>query len=178
MPDAVFELASKNVLPFTLIYLKREDQVLLLKRGPEKQMQAGHWLGLGGKVEPGEDLTASAVREFKEESGLTLKDPMLRGTFSWIDDLKAGTLYLFAATAYEGELLNETEEGVLRWHNIGELHTLVDFAEHQKLFMSKILQDNGDFYCAMAVFRDGNMVQYADSDVYFLQRRGDETQLP
>ncbi|MDP6064656.1 MAG: NUDIX domain-containing protein [SAR202 cluster bacterium] len=47
-------------------------------------------IGLGGKIEPGEDPVSSAVRESKKESGLVQEDPMLRGTFVWIDEVNCG----------------------------------------------------------------------------------------
>ena len=170
MLESAFDLSSKKVMPFTLIYLKSGARVLLLKRSREKEMQAGEWLGLGGKVEPGEDRVSSAIREFAEESGLTIKNPTLRGTFSWIGETTAGTLYLFVATEYAGNLLEETDEGVLGWHNISDLDELEGFAEHQKLFLPKILRDDDYFYCGMALFDAENMIQYADSAQYFLDR--------
>ena len=154
-------------MPFTLIYLKSGDEVLLLKRSPDKEMHAGEWLGLGGKVEPGEEFVASAIREFAEESGLTIGNPTLRGTFSWIGETTAGALYLFVATEYEGNLLKGTDEGVLGWHNINDLNGLEGFAEHQKLFLPKILRDDDYFYCGMGLFDAESMVQYADSNQYF-----------
>jgi len=51
----------------------RAGQVLLLKRD-EKQLCAGMWSFPGGKVEQGELAKAAAIRELKEETGLTGSD--------------------------------------------------------------------------------------------------------
>jgi len=37
------------------------------------------WNGFGGKVDPNETITAAAIREMEEESGVTPKDPKFIG---------------------------------------------------------------------------------------------------
>jgi 8-oxo-dGTP pyrophosphatase MutT (NUDIX family) len=53
--------------------LTKEDGMILLgmkKRG----FGEGRWNGFGGKVEEGETIVEAAIREMKEESGLTVKN--------------------------------------------------------------------------------------------------------
>lgn len=53
-----------------LVFCLRENRHVLLgmkKRGFGK----GKWNGFGGKVEQGETMVESAVRELKEEAGIT-----------------------------------------------------------------------------------------------------------
>jgi 8-oxo-dGTP pyrophosphatase MutT (NUDIX family) len=57
-------LANKKIVPLTLIYLINNGKVLLLKRHNNKSIFSGQILGLNGKLEPKEDLIASAQREF------------------------------------------------------------------------------------------------------------------
>lgn len=172
MVENIFDLSNKKMNPFTLIYLKSGERVLLLKRSPHKEMVAGKWLGLGGKIEPGEDLAESAKREFLEETGLKILNPKLRGTFTWINESElAGTLYIFTATECEGELLDECNEGELCWHDINSIEELGDLADHQKFFLSKILNDEGYFYAGLAVYKDENVLYYTDSEKYFDERR-------
>lgn len=42
--------------------------LLILKNRPAAL--AGNWNGIGGKIEPGEDPTAAAIRELEEEAGI------------------------------------------------------------------------------------------------------------
>lgn len=47
------------------------------------------WPGItfpGGHVEPGEPFYDSVIREIKEETGLTIKNPQLCGVKDWIID--------------------------------------------------------------------------------------------
>ena len=49
---------------------KNEFQFLMLKRA-ERQIYEHLWQGVAGKIEPGETAVEAAVRELKEETGLT-----------------------------------------------------------------------------------------------------------
>lgn len=83
-----------------------------------------NWGGLtfpGGHVEPGESLVDSIVREMQEETGLTIRNPKLIGSKSWMQ--KDGSRYLvllYIATEYEGEL-HSSEEGDIAWMTIEEM---------------------------------------------------------
>lgn len=156
----------------TLIYLKENERVLLLKRDGNKDMVPNKWLGLGGKVEPGEDIVSSAKREFYEETGLSIRNPTLRGTFSWISDEEyAGTLYIFVATEYGGDLSTVCDEGKLQWHNINSIDNLVSLADHQKFFLKRILTDDMYFYTGIAFYKEKDLVGYVDNTQYFEERK-------
>lgn len=107
---------EKNVL--TLIYPRRpaERQVLLglKKRG----FGAGKWNGFGGKVEPGENVEESAVRELLEESCFQATPSDLRwcGTLTYIYDTKPKGMevHIFDLENWSGESL-ETEEMKPAW---------------------------------------------------------------
>jgi 8-oxo-dGTP diphosphatase len=66
-----------SVIPRTLIFLFNErNQVLLIKGAVEKRIWAGKYNGMGGNIEPGEDILESALRELGEEAGI--KDVPIR----------------------------------------------------------------------------------------------------
>lgn len=54
------------------------DQVVLLQRGPNAKFAQGMWDLPVGKSRPGEPITATAVRELREETGLTVDPSALR----------------------------------------------------------------------------------------------------
>ncbi len=156
------DLTFDIVIPYCLVYLKCHGKVLLIRKSKGRSHE-GEWIGLGGKLEPGEDPVSSAVREFREESGLTLVDPKLRGTLIWIDEVKCGIVHIFTGTRWSGSL-SESEEGELDWHSIQDLPTMDGLAKHQRLFLDRILLDNEHFYSGIAIYRNNEMVDYADSE--------------
>ena len=170
MESIVVDISRKTVFPYTLVYLRNRHEVLLIKKPADRWGNPERWLGLGDKVEPGEGIHSSAIREVREESGLVVASLTLRGTFTYILEKRAGTLYIFAATEFEGELLKHTREGILRWHRIRELPTLEDLADHQNRFLHRILSEDNYFYCGIAAYSGMQIVQYSDRDQYFAER--------
>ncbi len=154
------DLTFDTIISYCLVYLTSRGKVLLIRKSPGRS-HAGEWIGLGGKLEPGEKPVAAAVREFREESGLILKDPRLRGTFVWIDESHCGVIHIVTGTRWSGEL-SASEEGELRWHSIQELSTLDDLAKHQRHFLDRVLLEDHNFYSAVMVYRSGEMVRYMD----------------
>lgn len=67
------------VVPRTLTFLVRGDDVLLLRGAPHKARWAGRLNGIGGHVEPDEGVLAAALREVREEAGLVPLGLALRG---------------------------------------------------------------------------------------------------
>ncbi|MFS0559774.1 8-oxo-dGTP diphosphatase [Terribacillus sp. 179-K 1B1 HS] len=101
-----------------------DDKVLLLKK-PSK----GWYSAPGGKMELGESVKETAVREFWEETGLTVHEPELRGTFTFVikKDEKVvheWMMFTFFAEEYTGELLEESQEGKLEWIDIKDIKDL------------------------------------------------------
>ncbi|MCD6518769.1 MAG: NUDIX domain-containing protein [Anaerolineae bacterium] len=66
------------LIPRTLIFVRYGREALLLRGHSRKARWAGKLNGLGGHVEPGEDILAAAQREVWEEAGLCLKELDLR----------------------------------------------------------------------------------------------------
>ncbi len=154
----MIDLTFESVVPYCLVYLKNQGEVLLIRKA-HGRVYEGQWIGLGGKLEPGEDPASSAIREFKEECGLMLADPKLRGTFIWIDEVRCGIVHIFTGTEWTGRL-SESDEGQLQWHRIADLTKLEGLVEHQRLFLDRILLDNNHFYSGIAVYQEDEMVEY------------------
>ncbi|RMI30695.1 NUDIX hydrolase [Nocardia stercoris] len=62
-----------------VVLLDEQDRVLLMHGHDPMTPDATFWFTVGGGVEPGESLRATAVRELWEETGLTLDSSALRG---------------------------------------------------------------------------------------------------
>ncbi len=102
-------------IPRTAIFVRRDDEYLLIKGAPTKRLWAGKYNCLGGHVERGENVLFSAQRELLEETGL-LADLWLCGTVI-VDAGDASTgicLFVFCGENVKGEL-KASEEGTVEW---------------------------------------------------------------
>ena len=109
----------------------------LIRRGGEILLQnrvKADWRGLalpGGHVEPGESIVDSVIREMKEETGLTVKNPRLRGVKQFPIEGGRYIVFLYEATEFEGEL-RDSEEGGVAWYprdHVPQLPTVEDLEE-------------------------------------------------
>jgi 8-oxo-dGTP diphosphatase len=55
-----------------LVFIRHEDDVLLLRGAPDKRLWANKYNGVGGHVEVDEDVFSAARREAAEETGMTI----------------------------------------------------------------------------------------------------------
>jgi len=97
-----------------------ENKILLgmKKRG----FGEGRWNGFGGKVEEGETIESSAIRELKEEAGIEAKKINKIGIleFSFENDPKKLEAHIFKITEFTGEP-TESEEMKPQWFNFDEI---------------------------------------------------------
>ena len=104
-------------LPWTLCFIRRGRQLLLLER--RRAPNLGLWSGVGGKLDAGESPRDGVLREVREETGLRLPDARFAGVITWRTDGRAPVgAYAFTASlpddlAYATP--RETDEGVLDW---------------------------------------------------------------
>ena len=111
----------------TLGYVLSPDRerVLLIHRNARPEDDAlGKYNGLGGKMEPSEDIATCMKRELMEEAGLTVQAVELRGTVSWPGFGKNGEDwlgFLFLITDWSGEIPSSNAEGSLEWHPVRDL---------------------------------------------------------
>jgi 8-oxo-dGTP diphosphatase len=100
----------------TLVFLRRGGQVLLLRRSAAASPFPGLFNGLGGHVEPGEDVLASALREVREETGLQPRGLTLRGV---LHATEAGRNEGVLVLVFAGDAPDETplppSEGEFAW---------------------------------------------------------------
>lgn len=111
----------------TACYLVKEDKVLLIKFN-KKWGQV--YAPIGGKMEYGETPTECVIREFKEETGLELKNPKLKGISYWKDSTE-GIIFIYVAENFDGDL-QESEEGRLEWIEFKELDNIKQFDMNTK----------------------------------------------
>lgn len=131
----------------TVCYLKKDNKVLMMKFS-KKWGQV--YAPPGGKFESGESPLDCILREFKEETGLTLIEPKLQGISYWQDSYE-GIIFIYIAEKYYGTFNQISNEGKLEWINIEDLTMIKQFEQNEKftpylfkneLFEGKFLLDD------------------------------------
>lgn len=114
----------------TLGYILSPDKerVLMVHRNRDpNHHHFGKYNGVGGKLEPDEDIVTGMRREIREETGLKCDTIRLRGTVSWPGFGKRGEDwfgFIFVVDAWHGEPFSSNAEGELIWIELSQLDTL------------------------------------------------------
>lgn len=144
----------------TLCYLRRHNQTLMLCRNKKtNDIHHGKWNGLGGKFEPGETPEECAIREIREESGLIVKNPELRGviTFPLFDGRNDWLVFVFVAPSFDGDLI-ESAEGDLAWIPDSDLLKL-PLWDGDRIFLPWLEQHH--FFSAKFVYSNGKLLEHS-----------------
>ena len=145
----------------TLVYVKKDCHTLMIHRiRKQGDIHWGKWNTLGGKLEPGETPEECAVREVFEESGLHISDPGLRGmlTFPAFDGVDDWYVFVFVATEFDGELLEQSAEGDLAWIEDRKLCDL-ELWEGDRIFMEWL--DQGRFFSGKLEYGNDGLVAHS-----------------
>ncbi len=101
------------------IWNRETDTVLMIRRNARPDDDHfGKVNGLGGKLEPDEDVVENVRRELREEAGIELTSLSLRGTITWTnfgpnDEDWLG--FIFLVDGWDGTPPTSNDEGDLEW---------------------------------------------------------------
>lgn len=114
------------------------------------------WCGLtfpGGHVEVGESVTASAVREIREETGLVVSNLRMCGIVEWetLGERTAGSpaeveahskyiVFMFRTSSFTGEL-KSSSEGAMEWMTLEQMRT-GKLAPHMEQYIRVMIDDS------------------------------------
>lgn len=134
--------------------------------------QLGKYNGLGGKVEPGEDVVAGMRRELREEAGVEVDSMRLRGTVSWPGFGRHGEDhfgFVFVIDAWHladgvDSLPAANEEGPLTWERIDSLGDLPMW-EGDRYFMPLVLDPDVPQFHGCIPYENGRPTGWTYSTV-------------
>ena len=111
-----------KVIIRTLIFIFYKDEILLLLGASDKKIWANLFNGIGGHVEPGEDIYSAAQRELLEETGLTCDSLKLNGTIIIdINNSEGIEIHIFSGNVKSKNIVS-SKEGELHWIPITQLN--------------------------------------------------------
>ena len=110
---------DKPVRKAVRCYLIKDNKVVVTKY-KEGNKKAGYYEIPGGKIEAGETPEQTAIREMKEETGITIEKLKYKGTMTVEYPNRIFDLDAFLSVEYKGEP-QEFEENTSEWIEINEL---------------------------------------------------------
>ncbi|MFD0050153.1 NUDIX domain-containing protein [Actinomycetes bacterium NPDC127524] len=139
--------------------LVKDDKILLLKK-PRR----GWWVAPGGKMEPGESVRDACIREYREETAVYLKNPSLKGIFTFIMTenekvLSEWMMFTFFAEDSDGVNVDECEEGELYWHPLDDVKTL-PMAEGDRHILEYMIHGSGIIYGTFTYTPEFKLLSY------------------
>ncbi len=149
----------------TLCYIENDHGEYLMLHRTKKQndLNAGKWIGVGGKFEADETPEECLLREVYEETGLTLTRYRFRGIVTFLSNEWEGEyMHLFTADKYEGTLC-DCNEGELAWVPKNDVLKL-NLWEGDHIFLRELLKNDRFFSLKLSytgdVLKDSSFIRY------------------
>lgn len=146
------------MLNTTLCYLEHDGKYLMLHRVKKKNdISHDKWLGVDGKFEDKESPEECAIRETREETGLTLTSYQYRGLVTFVSDrYETEYMHLFTADAWQGTLI-DCNEGELVWIDKKKVPELPIW-QGDKIFF-RLLEQDIPFFSLKLSYEGDTLVQ-------------------
>lgn len=146
------------MLNSAICYINDNDKYLMLHRVKKKNdINEGKWIGVGGKFEKDESPEECIIRETKEETGLDLKEVVLRGIVTYVnEDWDTEYMYVFTSGKFSGELI-ECNEGDLEWIDKKDLFNY-NMWNGDRIFL-KILLEKDCFFSAKFRYNGDDLLE-------------------
>ncbi len=157
---------SYKPLLATLGFILSPDrrQILMVHRNKRHDdLHYGKYNGLGGKLDPGESVSAGMKREIFEESGVCAEELTLRGTISWpgfVKDNADWFGFIFRIERWSGTPHAGNHEGTLEWVALDRLLDLPMW-ESDRLFLPMVFDDSPAIFHGVMPYQNGKMISWS-----------------
>lgn len=135
--------SQATILTNMCLIENQQGNIVMQIRDPERYSWSGAALP-GGHIEAHEGLVESVIREIKEETGLTIKNPRLVGMKHWYTkEDERYLVFLYRTSDFEGEI-RSTEEGEIKWiprHQVPDMDLAYDMLNLLRVFEEEELSE-------------------------------------
>ena len=144
----------------TLGYILSKDrkQVLLIHRNKRDQdPHFGKYNGVGGKLEPNEDVLTCMKREIFEEVGINCLSTEFRGTIHWKGfgpNRESWLGFVFLITDFSGSPFTSNLEGDLEWIDLERMEDLPMW-DGDRYFLPLVFDEKKAPFYAYLVYESG-----------------------
>ena len=151
---------DKPVRKAVRCYLIKDNKVVVTKY-KEGNKKAGYYEIPGGKIETGEMPEQTAIREMKEETGITIENLKYKGNMTVEYPNRIFDLDVFLSVEYKGEP-KEFEENTSEWIEINELlqkeKILSNIMILDRFFIKGLIDDKYNFKMHIQVDEEENIL--------------------
>lgn len=124
------------VLPRVLVFVFKDDKLLMMRysgkgenMNQEKADRKDIYNCIGGHIEKGEDVIETAVKEAKEEAGIKLLSPKVKGVINISGFAGKDIMNFIISGTTEDEPMKNSLEGDLEWIEIDRLKEINIFSD-------------------------------------------------
>ncbi|MEC7988258.1 MAG: 8-oxo-dGTP diphosphatase [Myxococcota bacterium] len=139
----------------TLLFVMREDKMLLIQK--KRGLGKGKINAPGGKLEPGETPKEAALREIREEVGISVERAQYAGEhfFQFTNGYKMH-VYVYTADQFTGTPV-ETEEAIPFWCDIHDIPYDQMWAD-DRYWLPLML--SGERFVGYYIFDEDHLISY------------------
>lgn len=156
-----FEKSEKKIRKAAKCYLIEDNKILVTKYG-ESNRKSGYYDIPGGKIENEETSEMTAIRELKEETGITAQNLKYKGKMKVEYPDRIFIFDIFLSHEYSGNL-GTLEKNIPEWISIDELlkkeKILSNIALLDRNFIRGLIDDNYNFQMYIRVDEDENILK-------------------
>ncbi len=144
------------------------DAALMIHRNKRPDdIHHGKYNGLGGKVDPGEDVVVAMRREIREEAGIEAEQICLRGTISWPGFGKGGEDwfgFIFRIDRWSGTPGEGNHEGTLEWVPLARF-AAINLWESDRLWLPMVFDREPRTFHGVMPYARGQMRSWSYSEI-------------
>ena len=135
-----------------LVYVRRGDEVLVMRRNKEPNL--GLWIAPGGKVKLGESPHETARRELLEETDLDVENLRLRGFCTEVSLLPEWNwmLFIYTTWTFSGTVRPDLREGDFSWMPVSTYLNDLPIPQADTIFALRVLEMETGVFQAKFVY--------------------------